>query len=129
MATDGRPRVLILGGGFAGVGAAQKLVKADADVVLVDRHDYDTFQPLLYQLATGRLDTTAVVHSLRDLVERGSTGTVHQANVTGIDLDAREVRFDELEPIAYDYLVIGVGAEVNFFGTKGAAEHAFAMYT
>ncbi len=65
-----RPRVLILGGGFAGVGAAQKLRKADAEVVLVDRHDYHTFQPLLYQLATGLLETTAVGHSLRDLLER-----------------------------------------------------------
>jgi hypothetical protein len=50
-----RPRVLILGGGFAGVGAAQRLKDANADVVLVDRHDYHTFQPLLYQLATGLL--------------------------------------------------------------------------
>ena len=52
-----RPRVLILGGGFAGVGAAQKLEDADAEVVLVDRHDYHTFQPLLYQLASGLLET------------------------------------------------------------------------
>ena len=49
--------------------------------------------------------------------------------MTGVDLDAREVRFDGLEPIAYDYLVFGLGAEVNFFGTEGAAEHAFPMYT
>src|SRR5262245_22660075 len=103
MATD-RPRVLVLGGGFAGVGAAQKLEDAHADVVLVDRHDYHTFQPLLYQLATGLLETTAVGHSLRDLVERQDNTTVHEATVTGIDLDAREVRFDGLAPIAYDYL-------------------------
>ena len=70
MSEPRRPRVLILGGGFAGVGAAQKLKDADAEVVLVDRHDYHTFQPLLYQLATGLLETTAVGHSLRDLVER-----------------------------------------------------------
>jgi NADH:ubiquinone reductase (H+-translocating) len=126
--TDDRPRVLILGGGFAGVGAAQKLADADAEVVLVDRHDYHTFQPLLYQLATGLLETTAVGHSLRDLVESENT-TVHQATVTGIDLDAREVSFDGLAPIAYDYLVFGLGAEVTFFGTEGAAEHAFPMYT
>ena len=66
MSSKERPRVLILGGGFAGVGAAQKLEDADAEVVLVDRHDYHTFQPLLYQLATGLLETTAVGHSLRD---------------------------------------------------------------
>src|SRR5262245_56715925 len=123
-----RPRVLILGGGFAGVGAAQKLQGAEAEVVLVDRHDYHTFQPLLYQLASGLLEQTAVGHSLRDLVEDHGT-TVHQATVTGVDLEAREVRFAEIQPLTYDYLVFALGAEVNFFGTEGAAEHAFPMYT
>ena len=76
MPSNGRPRVLILGGGFAGVGAANELEHADADVVLVDRHDYHTFQPLLYQLATGLLEQTAVGHSLRDLVEERLEGVV-----------------------------------------------------
>jgi NADH dehydrogenase len=124
-----RPRVLILGGGFAGVGAAQHLEHADADVVLVDRHDYHTFQPLLYQLATGLLETTAVGHSLRDLIGHQDNTVFHQATVTAVDLDAQEVRFDEIAPLSYDYLVLGLGAEVNFFGTEGAAEHAFPMYT
>jgi NADH dehydrogenase len=124
-----RPRVLILGGGFAGVGAAQKLKDAEAEVVLVDRHDYHTFQPLLYQFASGLLEQTAVGHSLRDLVKRQDNTAVHQATVTGIDLEAREVSFDGIAPITYDYLVFGLGAEVNFFGTEGAAEHAFPMYT
>jgi NADH:quinone reductase (non-electrogenic) len=124
-----RPRVLILGGGFAGVGAAQKLKDAEAEVVLVDRHDYHTFQPLLYQFASGLLEQTAVGHSLRDLVKRQDNTAVHQATVTGVDLDAREVSFDGIAPLAYDYLVFGLGAEVNFFGTEGAAEHAFPMYT
>jgi NADH dehydrogenase len=124
-----RPRVLILGGGFAGVGAAQKLEDTDAEVVLVDRHDYHTFQPLLYQLATGLLETTAVGHSLRDLVGHQDNTTVHRATVRTVDLKAREVQFEDLPPITYDYLVLGVGAEVNFFGTEGAPEHAFPMYT
>jgi NADH:ubiquinone reductase (H+-translocating) len=127
--TTARPRVLILGGGFAGVGAAQKLKDVDAEVVLVDRHDYHTFQPLLYQLATGLLETTAVGHSIRDLLEGQKNTNVHKATVTAVDLDAREVRFDEISPLAYDYLVLGLGAEVNFFGTEGADEHAFPMYT
>src|SRR5690348_8562982 len=124
-----RPRVLVLGGGFAGVGAAQKLEDADAEVVLVDRHDYHTFQPLLYQLATGLLETTAVGHSLRDLVGHQGNATVHTASVTAIDLDAREVSFDGLAAASYDYLVLALGAEVTFFGTEGAAQHAFPMYT
>jgi NADH:quinone reductase (non-electrogenic) len=129
-ASDGsRPRVVILGGGFAGVGAAQKLKDAKADVVLVDRHDYHTFQPLLYQLATGLLGETAVGHSLRDLVGHHPNTTVHRADVTAVDLEAREVRFDDLPPLTYDYLVFALGAEVNFFGAEGATEHAFPMYT
>jgi NADH:ubiquinone reductase (H+-translocating) len=121
--------VLILGGGFAGIGAAHKLEKADAEVVLVDRHDYHTFQPLLYQLATGLLETTAVGHSLRDLLSRHDNTVVHKAGVSAIDLEQQTVSFDEIPPISYDYLVFGLGAEVNFFGTAGAPDHAFPMYT
>jgi NADH:quinone reductase (non-electrogenic) len=124
-----RPRVLILGGGFGGLGAAQKLKDAAAEVVLIDRHDYHTFQPLLYQLATGLLEINTVGHSLRDLLNEQENTRVHQATVTAIDLDAREVRFDDLKPLTYDYLVLGLGAVVNFFGTQGAVEHAFPMYT
>jgi len=129
VSSDGRPRVLILGGGFGGVGAAQKLEKADADVVLVDRHDYHTFQPLLYQLATGLLETTAVGHSLRDLLSRHENTVIHKTSVSSIDLEQKTVEFSEIEPISYDYLVLGLGAEVNFFGTAGAPDHAFPMYT
>ena len=121
--------MLVLGGGFGGVGAAQKLGKSDADVVLVDKHDYHTFQPLLYQVATGLLDQPAVGHPIRDLFHKQDNLRVHQDEVTEIDLDKREARFAELEPIAYDYLVLALGAEVNFFGVEGAAEHAFPLYT
>ena len=129
MTGNGHPRVLILGGGFAGVGAAQKLKKAGAEVVLVDRHDYHTFQPLLYQFATGLIEQTAVGHSLRDLLSRHDNTVIHKASVSKIDLEAREVSFEEIEPISYDYLVLGIGAEVNYFGTAGAPDHAFPMYT
>jgi NADH dehydrogenase len=127
--SDHRPRVVILGGGFAGVGAAQKLEDVDADVVLVDRHDYHTFQPLLYQLATGLLERTAVGHSLRDLVGHQENTTVHTGTVTAVDLAAREVRFDDLPAMSYDYLVFALGARVNYFGTDGASANAFPMYT
>ena len=129
MTGNGHPRVLILGGGFAGVGAAQKLKKAGAEGVLVDRHDYHTFQPLLYQFATGLIEQTAVGHSLRDLLSRHDNTVIHKASVSKIDLEAREVSFEEIEPISYDYLVLGIGAEVNYFGTAGAPDHAFPMYT
>ena len=104
-ARDDRPRVLVLGGGFGGLGAALKLRKADADVVLVDRHDYHTFQPLLYQLATGLLEPSAVGHSLRDLVhhDHQDNVTVHKTPVTAIDLEAREVTLADMAPLTYDY--------------------------
>ncbi len=124
-----RPRVVILGGGFAGVGAARTLEDENVDVVLVDKHDYHTFQPLLYQVATDLLEPITVGHALRDLFRKQHNLAVHQATVTAIDLDARKVQFAEMAPLTYDYLVLGLGAEVNFFGTEGAAEHAFPMYT
>ena len=124
-----RPQVLILGGGFGGIGAARALKDVEADVVLVDRHDYHTFQPLLYQLATDLLDMAVVGHALRDLFHEQPNVAVHQATVTAIDLDRRTVEFAEMAPLEYDYLVLAVGAEVTFFGTEGAAEHAFPMYT
>src|SRR5437763_11580449 len=100
--SSAKQRVLILGGGFGGLGAARKLKDADVDVVLVDQHDYHTFQPLLYQLATGLLEETSVAHALRDLVSKQDNTRVHQATVTAIDLDAREAQFAELEPLSYD---------------------------
>jgi NADH:quinone reductase (non-electrogenic) len=122
-------RVLILGGGFAGIGAARGLKKADVDVVLVDKHDYHTFQPLLYQVATSLLERTAVGHPLRDLFHDQPNVRVHLDAITGIDLAKREVQFAEMAPLTYDYLVLALGAEVNFFGAAGAPEHAFPMYT
>jgi len=126
---NGRPRVVVLGGGFAGLGAARKLKDAPVDVVLIDRHNYHTFQPLLYQVATDLIDTDAVGHPLRDLFHDQPNALVHNVAVTGIDLERKEVQLDGMEPLAYDYLVLGLGAEVNFFGAEGAPEHAFPMYT
>ena len=125
----GRKHVVVLGGGFGGVGAAVNLRHADVDVTIVDRNDYHTFQPLLYQVATDLLETTAVGHPLRDLFHEHPRVTVHEAVVTGIDLDARRVDFERRDPITYDYLVIALGAQATFFGVEGAAEHAFPLYT
>jgi NADH:ubiquinone reductase (H+-translocating) len=125
----GRPHVLVLGGGFAGIGAARALKKAEVDVTLVDKHDYHTFQPLLYQVATDLLETAACGHPLRDLFHEQPHVAVHEATVSGIDLARREVQFAEMAPLTYDYLLLGLGARVNFFGVEGADEHAFPMYT
>jgi NADH dehydrogenase len=125
----GHPHVLILGGGFGGVGAARKLRRHDVDVTLVDKNDYHTFQPLLYQVATDLLETTACADPLRDLFHEHPNVAVHEATVTGIDLAKHQVQFAEMGPVAYDYLVLALGAGVNFFGVEGAEDHAFPMYT
>ena len=127
--TSNKPRIVILGGGFAGLGAAEKLKHANADVVLIDKHDYHTFQPMLYQLATDVIATEEVAHPLRDVLRGQPNLTVHQTSVTGIDLTNRQIQLQEMAPLAYDYLVLGLGAKVNFFGVKGAEENAFPMYT
>ena len=116
-------------GGFAGLGAAGKLKKANAEVVLIDKHDYHTFQPMLYQVATNLIATEEVAHPLRDLARKLPNLIVHRATATNIDLAKRQVEFQEIPPLSYDYLVIALGAKVNFFGVKGAAEYAFPLYT
>src|SRR3954470_17196376 len=124
-----RPRIVILGGGFAGLGVIEKLRKADAEIVLIDRHNYHTFQPMLYQLATGLVAAEAVGHPLREVLHDRPNMDLHAVTVTGLDLAARQVLLQEMGPLSYDYLVLALGATVNFFGVPCAAEHAFPLYT
>jgi NADH:ubiquinone reductase (H+-translocating) len=124
-----RAHVLVLGGGFGGIGAVRELKGVDVDVTLVDRHDFHTFQPLLYQVATDLLETSACGHPLRDLFHDDPHVRVCGGTVTGIDLAGHRVELEGSEPLTYDYLVVGLGARVNFFGVAGADQHAFPMYT
>jgi NADH dehydrogenase len=124
-----QPNVVILGGGFAGLGAAHKLKDAPVKITIIDQHDYHTFQPLLYQLATDEMGTTEVGFPMREVMHRQDNAVFHQARLTGIDLANKQVQVVGMDPIAYDYLVVGLGAVVNFYGTKGAQENAFPLYT
>lgn len=123
-----RPHVVILGGGFAGLGAMRKLRKAPVNVTLIDKNDYHAFLPLLYQVATDELSSEEVGFPLPEMIADQAGWEFHKATVTSIDLANKTVTVDDLEPISYDYLVIGLGAVVNFFGTTGAAENAFPIY-
>src|SRR5215813_8332948 len=123
------PHVLILGAGFGGVAALKALRDTRARVTLLDRNSYQTFQPLLYQVATDELSIDEVGFPLHNLLRGRPRWAFHRATVTGIDLEKRQVAVDDMTPFSYDYLVVGLGAVVNFFGVKGAAEHAFPLYT
>ena len=121
--------VVILGAGFGGVGALKKLRDADLRITIVDKRDYHTFQPLLYQVATDELGPTEVGFPIRELLHGHKNISFHQAVVKSVDLAQRQVVTDSTAPIQYDYLVLGLGAMVNFFHTPGADQYALPLYT
>jgi len=121
--------VLIVGGGFAGVACAQQLAKRDVDVVLIDQNNYHQFQPLLYQVATAQMAAYDIARPLRGIFHRDKTVDVRRTVAVSIDPEARSVTTAGGATISADYLVIAAGAQANFFGTPGAAEHAFPLYS
>ncbi|MDE9364731.1 NAD(P)/FAD-dependent oxidoreductase [Luteipulveratus sp. YIM 133132] len=124
-----RPRVVVLGGGFGGMAAVKHLRNADVDVLLIDRRSYTTFQPLLYQVATGGLNPGDVTFALRAFTSRYDNADFLRATVTGVDTDAQQVQLEGLDPVPYDFLVVSVGVTANFFGIEGAQENARPIYT
>jgi NADH dehydrogenase len=123
------PHIVILGAGFGGVGALKRLRDANVRITLIDQRDYHTFQPLLYQVATDELSPTDVGFPIRELLHGHTNITFHQATAHSIDLAKKQVVVDGVGPIHYDYLVLALGAVVNFFHTPGADQHAFPLYT
>ncbi|WOP20154.1 NAD(P)/FAD-dependent oxidoreductase [Raineyella sp. LH-20] len=123
------PHVVVIGAGFAGIQASRALAREGCRVTLVDRHPYNTFQPLLYQVATGGLNPGDITYSLRNFAGKNPGVRFVCGNVGGIDPAARTVSLDDGREIGYDYLVLGFGVTANFFGLPGVAEHALPMYT
>jgi NADH dehydrogenase len=122
------PHVVVLGAGFGGLGALKKLDKAPVRLTLLDQHNYHTFLPLLYQVATGELSDSAVGFPVRPLLKDRADWRFHRARITGVDPTARTVAAEGMGPIPYDYLVVALGATAHFFGTPGAADHAYPLY-
>lgn len=122
------PHVVVLGAGFAGVSALQQLAHSGLRVTLIDRHPYNTFQPLLYQVATGGLNPGDVTFPLRTLAAK-YRARFRRGEVVGLDSGQRQVIFADGERIDYDYLIIGTGVTTNHFGIPGAAEITMSMYT
>ena len=121
-------RVLIVGGGFAGVACARALAKHDVQVTLIDRNDYHQFQPLLYQVATSMLVPRDIAYPLRKIAAEYHDFEAKRGEVVAIDPVARSVTTDTGESYAADYVVLAAGSQPNFFGTPGA-EHAFPLYS
>ena len=121
--------VVIVGAGFGGLGVAEQLVHVPVNVTLIDRHDYHTFQPLLYQVATSLLNAEDVGAPVRSIFRRHENVNFRLGTVTAIDVPGQKIQLNDGGEIRYDCLVLAGGATVNYFGTPGAAEHAFPLYT
>ena len=123
------PHVVVVGAGFGGVSATDELAKEGFRVTLLDQYPYNTFQPLLYQVATGGLNPGDVTYSLRYFAARHDDVRFRRADVVGIDHDQREVICGDGVRVGFDYLIIGNGITTNHFGIPGAAEYTMSMYT
>ncbi|WP_298805347.1 NAD(P)/FAD-dependent oxidoreductase [uncultured Pseudokineococcus sp.] len=125
----GRPKVVVLGAGFAGLSAVRELDGVDADVLLVDKNAYNTFQPLLFQVSTGGLNPGDVTYSLRTFTGGRRRVGFRQGTATGVDAESKVLRMEGGDDVAYDYLIVSSGIAANYFGIPGAEEHTLTMYT
>jgi NADH:ubiquinone reductase (H+-translocating) len=124
------PHVIVVGGGFAGVGCVRELAAHDdVRVTLIDANNYHQFQPLLYQVATSQLAPGDIAFSLRKLFQSHDNVDVKMARAEGIDPVAHSVTTDDGHVYEGDAIVIAAGSQPNFFRTAGAREHAFPLYS
>lgn len=121
-----KKRLVIIGGGFGGISLAKKLRGADLQIVLIDRHNYHTFQPLLYQVSTGGLEPDSIAYPIRKILKRLKHFHFRWAEVIRVD-PVRQLVETNIGPVDFDYLVMATGTKTNFFGNKGIQDHAMAM--
>jgi len=128
VASADRPQVVIVGAGFGGLWAARALASSQADVLVLDRNNYHTFLPLLYQVAAAELEPEDIIYPIRSLLRRQKRVRFLMDDVTGIDLSGRQVQTAH-HIFPYDYLILALGSAPHFFGVSGASEKAFQLKT
>ena len=122
------PRIVIIGGGFAGLALAKQLKNKKVQVVLLDKHNYHTFQPLLYQVATGGLEAGSIAYPIRKVIQEYNDFYFRLTSVKEIDTQSKKV-ITEIGDLHYDYLVIATGSKTNYFGNKEIERNSMAMKT
>jgi len=123
------PRVVVIGAGFGGLSAARALAGHNIDVTVVDRHNFHTFEPLLYQVATAGLEPADVAYPVRAIFGREPNIGFRCGAVSAVDLDRRQLSMTDGSRLDYDQLVVATGATAAFFGIEGAADFAEPLYT
>ena len=122
------PRIVIIGGGFAGIALAKQLKNKKVQVVLLDKHNYHTFQPLLYQVATGGLEAGSIAYPIRKVIQEYDEFYFRLTSVQEIDTKNKKI-IAEIGELSYDYLVIATGSKTNYFGNKEIKRNSMAMKT
>ncbi len=120
-------RVVIVGAGFGGLMLAEKLLKSDYQIVLLDKNNYHQFQPLFYQVATAFLEPSAIAFPLRKIFQNQKNIVIRVTEVRSVLPEKQEIVTDDLGNISYDYLIIATGADTNYFGLKNIQENAMPM--
>lgn len=122
--------VVIVGAGFAGLNCARKLANhPDIRVTLIERNNYQQFQPLLYQVATGLLSPDNAAFNLRSVLASHENVDIHMTEIASVDLATRTARSADGKEFTGDYLVLAAGAEANFFGIPGVSEYTYPLYS
>lgn len=122
------PRVVIVGGGFGGIQLAKSLKNKEVQVLMIDKHNYHTFQPLLYQVATGGLEPDSIAFPLRKIFKDHKNVFFRVANAERIEAD-KNILVTNIGNIKYDYLVIATGSTTNFFGNETIENNSMPMKT
>ena len=125
---NGKPKIVIVGGGFGGIKLAKLFAKENVDITIVDRHNFHLFQPLLYQVSTSVLSSDEIAYPIRSFFRNNKNVSLFMAKAQGVDQE-RNVLLTNHGEIEYDYLILAAGATTNFFGMKEVEEHSFGMKT